>query len=112
MNTKLVPFLVLLLSLTAFGVYAAETTEGGDNKSNVVDLKDYTCRDILLADGNNRELSIMFLQGFFLGKSGDSKFNEARLGELTDNFLDACLGSPDASAIDTFGHALEKMSSN
>lgn len=112
MSTKLIPFGILLLTLATFGAYAAETTEGGGDKSSVIDLKDYTCRDILLADGNNRDLSIMFLQGFFLGKSGDTKFSEARLGELTDNFLDGCLSSPNASAVEIFGQVLEKMKSS
>ncbi len=50
--------------------------------------------------GSNRDVSIAFLHGYLLGKSGGSEFNIEALAKQTDAFIDRCLDNPGEKAID------------
>ncbi len=50
--------------------------------------------------GSNRDVSIAFLHGYLLGKSGGSEFNIETLAKQTDAFIDRCLENPGEKAID------------
>ena len=82
---------------------AEEKAEAPD----VRDVNDYSCRDILLANGDERDLAIMFLQGFFVGKSGKTSFDSNRLAEATDRFLDLCIDTPDGKVMATMEKAIK-----
>jgi hypothetical protein len=76
--------------------------------SDMADANDYTCREILLANGEERDLAIMFLQGFYVGKSGKTTVDRNKLADATDILLDMCIADPDSKVLGTMEKALKK----
>ena len=64
------------------------------------DLNDYSCRDIMLAAGDERDMAVMFMQGYFVGKSGKTTFDKDKLAAATDRFLEICIDAPKKKAVD------------
>jgi len=94
-------FKILIGTLALAG---ASTSHAGDSMR---DMNDYTCRDILVASGEERDLAVMFLQGYFVGKSGKTTFDRDKLAEATDKMIDLCLDATNANLIETMGKALK-----
>ena len=69
-----------------------------DSKDRTVEQ--YTCKDIMRESGANRDVAIAFLRGFFLGKSGSTKFNLDILHKQSDDFIERCLTNPNEKAMD------------
>jgi HdeA/HdeB family len=69
-----------------------------DSKDRTVEQ--YTCKDIMRESGANRDVAIAFLRGFFLGKSGSTKFNLDVLHKQSDDFIERCLTNPNEKAMD------------
>lgn len=69
-----------------------------DSKDRAVEL--YECRDIMRDSGVSRDISIAFLHGYLLGKSGSSKFNLDAIKDQTDAFIEKCLSNPNDKAVD------------
>ncbi len=42
--------------------------------ANTRTIDQYTCKDVMREHGDNRDVTIAFLHGFLLGKSGGSNF--------------------------------------
>ena len=63
-------------------------------------MEQFTCKDIMLESGANRDVVIAFLHGFLLGKSGSSKFNLDALHKQTDDLIERCLDNPGEKAVD------------
>jgi hypothetical protein len=95
-------FISVFFSLP-MAAWAEEKSEAPD----MADVNDYTCRDILLANGDERDLAIMFIQGFYVGKSGKTSFDRNKLAEATDTFLDLCIDKPDGKVMATMEKALK-----
>ena len=71
------------------------------------DVSNYQCREFLLASGDERDLAIMFLQGYFVGKSGKTTYDRDHLARATDRFLEMCLDTPDEKVIVVMEKALK-----
>jgi hypothetical protein len=65
------------------------------------DLSAITCKEIMVLSGEDRDLSILFLHGYFVGKSGKTVVDSEELAEATDVFIDQCLDHPGAKALAT-----------
>ena len=77
---------------------AASPAIAQDTSNRTVDQ--YTCKVVMRESGSNRDVSIAFLHGYLLGKSGGSEFNIETLAKQTDAFIDRCLDNPGEKAID------------
>jgi len=69
----------------------------GANSRTVVQ---YTCKDVMREHGSNRDVTIAFLHGFLLGKSGGSTFDLDTLHKQTSDFIEYCLDHPAETAVD------------
>lgn len=63
-------------------------------------VEQYLCKDVIRESGANRDVAIAFLHGYFLGKSGSSKFDLEVLHKQTDTFIEQCLDNPAQKAVD------------
>lgn len=72
------------------------------------DLTDARCRDIMILSGLDRDVTIAFLHGFLVGKSGETKINSDKLTDSTEIFLNTCLDKPDAKALKVLEETLIK----
>ena len=63
-------------------------------------IEQYTCKDVMREHGANRDVTIAFLHGFLLGKSGGSTFDLDILHKQTSDFIERCLDNPTERAVD------------
>jgi len=62
-------------------------------------IDQYECRDVM-RETNDRDVSLAFLHGYLLGRSGESKFNLNALHQRSQAFLEECLLNPKTKAVD------------
>ena len=105
MKRTILFFIISILMTLPTTLFASDGKASKEKK--LVDINDYTCRDILLATGEERDLAIMFIQGYFVGKSGKTTFDRDQLAEATDRFLDLCLDDPKRLPVKTMAKALK-----
>lgn len=63
-------------------------------------VEQYSCKDVMRENGSARDTAVAFLHGFLLGKSGAEEFNLETLTKQTNAFIDLCLDTPAAKAVD------------
>ena len=68
--------------------------------ANTRTIDQYTCKDVMREHGDNRDVTIAFLHGFLLGKSGNGTFDIDVLHKQTSDFIEYCLDNPTAKAVD------------
>jgi hypothetical protein len=83
------------LILSGLGVTLA-AAQSADTRT----VDQYTCKDVMREHGDNRDVTIAFLHGFLLGKSGVSIFDTDVLHKQTGAFIEYCLDHPGEKAID------------
>jgi hypothetical protein len=66
-----------------------------------LDLNNYACKDVMRMSGNDRDLAIVALHAFIMGKKGTTKIDIAKLTGVTDTFIETCLDNPNNKALDT-----------
>jgi hypothetical protein len=81
--------------LVALGWGRAEAQQG-----NTRTVEQYTCKDVMREHGGNRDVTIAFLHGYLLGKSGGSTFDTEVLHKQTSDFIERCLDNPGEKAVD------------
>jgi len=89
----------LFASTVALGTLLSAGSTWAQNKSDRT-VDQYTCKAVMRESGTAREVSIAFLHGYLLGKSGNTKFNIDKLLKQTDAFVDKCLDNPTEKALD------------
>jgi len=70
------------------------------------DLSNYACKDVMRMSGSERDLAIVALHAFILGKKGVTTFDVGKLSGTTDTFVETCLDNPSDKALAT----MEKLS--
>lgn len=88
--------LTALISGLSAGYAQAESTRT---------INQYTCKDVMREHGDNRDVTIAFLHGFLLGKSGDSAFDIDATHKQTNEFIEYCLDHPAEKAVDAMAKA-------
>lgn len=68
--------------------------------ANTRTIDQYTCKDVMREHGDNRDVTIAFLHGFLLGKSGSGTFDLDAMHKQTSDFIEYCLDNPAAKAVD------------
>src|SRR5215469_1810963 len=68
--------------------------------ANTRTIDQYTCKDVMREHGDNRDVTIAFLHGFLLGKSGSPTFDIDAMHKQTSDFIEYCLDNPTAKAVD------------
>ncbi len=63
-------------------------------------IEQYTCKDVMREHGGNRDVTIAFLHGYLLGKSGSATFDIDALHKQTSDFIERCLDNPGEKAVD------------
>lgn len=69
-----------------------------NNTARTVDQ--YSCKDVMREHGGNRDVTIAFLHGYLLGKSGSATFDTDALHKQTSAFIEYCLDHPGEKAVD------------
>ena len=83
----------IVFAMLGCGVTAAQA-------ANTRTIDQYTCKDVMREHGDNRDVTIAFLHGFLLGKSGSATFDLDAMHKQTSDFIEYCLDNPSAKAVD------------
>ncbi|SDE71792.1 HdeA/HdeB family chaperone [Ruegeria marina] len=76
------------------------------NTDNVVlQMEEFTCRDMLVRSGFERDFTIAYMHGYMSGKLSEITFDTNKLTLATDAVLDYCISKPDASLLAAFEEA-------
>jgi hypothetical protein len=91
--------------LSAVVIFAAASPVAGPigawaQDANSRTVEQYSCKDVMREHGSNRDVTIAFLHGYLLGKSGRSTFNIEDLHKQTSAFIEYCLDNPGERAVD------------
>lgn len=86
-----------IVAIAAWGLCQGAASAQSANTRSVVQ---YTCKDVMREHGDNRDVTIAFLHGFLLGKSGSPAFDLNALHKQTTDFIEYCLDHPSEPAID------------
>jgi len=89
---------ILTATVIFTSVICAASVSAQDNSDRTADQ--FTCRDVMRQSGPSREVTIAFVDGYLLGKSGGNKFNVAAMALQTDAFIERCLDNPNEKAVD------------
>jgi len=72
------------------------------DKPETKDLKGFTCKDVMILSGEERDMSIVFVHGYMLGKNNTTQYEFDKLARITDAFLNYCLDHPAENALASF----------
>jgi hypothetical protein len=90
--------IVVASTAILFAVSGAKLALAQSDTARTVDQ--YTCKDVMREHGSNRDVTIAFLHGYLLGKSGSATFDINALHHQTSAFIEYCLDHPGEKAMD------------
>ncbi len=88
------------IAATGIVLFGLGGTWASAQNANTRNVDQYSCKDIMREHGDNRDVTIAFLHGFLLGKSGSSNFDTDVLHKQTGAFIEYCLDHPGEKAMD------------
>ena len=93
----------LLTSITVVAVLGGYSGMGWaeQDKAGDYNLSEFTCKDVMRLEGENRSVAVALFHGYLLGKKGAIKFNSENLATTTDKFIDHCLDNPASIALES-----------
>ncbi len=91
---KLVGVVTLLAFLGAAPMVSAA------KKSESVDLKEMTCKDLDSMDKETLSMMLFWLDGYLSGVSDDTSFNPENLGKFVENLAAACDKKADGKVLE------------
>ena len=94
---------LMVAGLASLAFVAPAAADGHDTK----DLSAVTCKDTLLASGDDRDHIILVLHAYLLGEAKQLTYDADALAEATDRFFDACIAKPDAQALETLRNEIK-----
>lgn len=93
----------VLATIGALALSASAKAQDAD----VIDLNDLTCRTYLTLGGDERDMTTIFLHGYFTGQADMSSVNISDLATTSDQVLVDCIDGPDKKVLEVFGAALK-----
>jgi len=92
------------LLLTSLALVTTAAAQGPDTSRKV---SQFTCKDIMRMDGDDRDIAIAFLHGYLLGGKKADDFDTTTLAAATDRFIETCLDNPKRQALDVMKRATQ-----
>ena len=92
----------LLVGVALGTLYFSSTVVLAEEAPGTRDLNDYTCKDIMILSGTDRDIALAVAHGYRLGEKKTTKYAPDQLGEATDKFMDYCLDNPKENALQAF----------
>lgn len=93
----------LVLAIAAPGV-GAQLPDG--DKPPSLDIEGMTCRYLLTAGGDERDLLLSFFHGYMAGKAGDdAEHNVETMADTTDKVIEYCVDAPSQPLVKAFAEA-------
>ena len=99
----------ILRAVAAVSLVASAMTPNGaiahEVDNIVLQMEEFTCRDMLVRSGFERDFTVAYMHGFMSGKLNETTFDANKLTAATDSVLDYCISNPDAAIMEAFEQA-------
>lgn len=106
MNLLLRPTLAMLLTASSLVAVAQDAAPRAAPAAPVLDIQGITCRYLLTAGGDERDLLLSFFHGYFAGKAGPEAVHDVgTMADLTDAVIDWCVDHPRATLLRAYTEA-------
>jgi hypothetical protein len=92
---------LLLLSTLTLGVFSTPVRAQSQSEDRI-DLQTLSCRTLLEAEDDDRELTLVFMHGYMSGMKGEMMIDAPKLSAATDEVIDACIDNPEATLMSIF----------
>ena len=73
-----------------------------DADDETVDIGQISCREMLKMEGEERDLTLIFIHGFVSGENAAPELDELELSDATETILDTCIDNPSESVLSVF----------
>lgn len=92
-----------LVLVTIIGQSLALTAKA-ESKSNgaMFNMETFTCKDLMLASSDDRQLMMSLFHGFFNGKNNETLLNVDQLAKITDQIENYCADNPKKPLMSVF----------
>lgn len=106
MNLLLRQTLALVLAASPLAALAQDAAPAAEPAAPTLDIDGITCRYLLTAGGEERDLLLSFFHGYFAGKAGpDAVHDVGKMADQTDAVVDWCVDNPSATVVRAFTEA-------
>ena len=72
------------------------------NNTSTFDMKDISCKELMLSSSENRELIMSLFHGFINGKKNETRLDPNQLAKVTDDIQNYCVDNPQAALLEVF----------
>lgn len=79
----------------------AQSSQEADD-TDMVDLQNLACRELLRAEGEQRGNLMIFMHGFMSGKKGEMTIDAPTLAEASNTIIETCIDNPDSKLMNVF----------
>ena len=86
---------------------SAPEVEKHQDSNETVNLGSYFCKDVMRLRGDERDIALGFMHGYYLGKKGVTEYQAGMLGKASDEFMEYCLDHPNDKALESMGKFLK-----
>ena len=96
--------MALVGSLSITGMALAQSPKNDEKTpGKSVDLNSFVCKDLMRTSGDDRDMGLALLQGYFLGKKGLTTYQAEKVREITDQLIEYCLDNPTSKLLEAMG---------
>jgi hypothetical protein len=95
---------ITLATAAAISVAALSGASAQDDNL-VIQMDEFTCKDMLIRSGFERDFTVAYMHGFMSGKMNETEFDVAKLTAATDAVLEYCIQDPEATLLSAFEEA-------
>lgn len=93
----------MLSAIAAVFVAAPGWAQDGDT----ISFGDLTCRSYLMLGGDERDMTTLFLHGYFAGKAGVNSVIISDLADASEKVLADCIDNPEQTLLEAFASVLK-----
>jgi len=80
----------------------AALSAAADADDETVNIEQISCREMLKMEGEERDLTLIFMHGFVSGEKAAPELDETELSDATETILDTCIDNPGDSVLSVF----------
>lgn len=90
---------VMTLGTILLGGLGLSSTAVHAEEGLIVDINEISCREMLKMDGDEQELTMVFVHGYVSGKSAMTQVDGPALRAASEEIADACIDGPEKSLL-------------
>ena len=92
---------IACLSLTSM-MFSQSALSQDSEVEGIVNISELTCRELLLMHSDNRQATMVFVQGYLSGKTSEVDIDTEKLRTASDLSLQQCVDEPDTPILGIF----------